>query len=79
MTATNTTTAAAATVADAITAITTSTTSTVYFITKPCSTHRHLIYIWIDPQRRNVTNLMVGLKSSHIRKNLTQKWWTPEI
>ena len=21
---------------------------------------------------------MVGLKNGHIRKNLTQKWWTPE-
>ena len=31
------------------------------------------------PRRRNVTTLMVGLKNGHIRKNLTQKWWTPEI
>ena len=32
------------------------------------------------PWRRNVTTLMVGLKKNgHIRKNLTQKWWTPEI
>ena len=22
---------------------------------------------------------MFGLKNGHIRKNLTQKWWTPEI
>ena len=26
------------------------------------------------PRRRNVTTLMVGLKNSHIHKNLTQKW-----
>ena len=32
-----------------------------------------------DPRRRNVTTLMVGLKNGHICKNLTQKWWTPEI
>ena len=31
------------------------------------------------PRRRNVTTLMVGLKNGHILKNLTQKWWTPEI
>ena len=31
------------------------------------------------PRRRNVTTLMVGLKNGHIRKNLTQKWCTPEI
>ena len=31
------------------------------------------------PRRRNVATLMVGLKNSHICKNLTQKWWTPEI
>ena len=31
------------------------------------------------PRRRNATTLMVGLKNGHIRKNLTQKWWTPEI
>ena len=31
------------------------------------------------PRRWNVTTLMVGLKNGHIRKNLTQKWWTPEI
>ena len=31
------------------------------------------------PGRRNVTTLMVGLKNGHIRKNLPQKWWTPEI
>ena len=31
------------------------------------------------PQRRNVTTLMVGLKNGDIRKNLNQKWWTPEI
>ena len=30
------------------------------------------------PWRRNVTTLVVGLKSGHMRKNLTQKWWTPE-
>ena len=39
--------------------------------TKTLSTHH--------PRRRNVTTLMVGLKNGHIRKNLTQKWWTPEI
>ena len=26
------------------------------------------------PRRRNVTTLMVGLKNSHTRKNLTKKW-----
>ena len=31
------------------------------------------------PWRQNVTTLMVGSKNGHIRKNLTQKWWTPEI
>ena len=31
------------------------------------------------PRRLNVTTLMVGLKNGHMRKNLTQKWWTPEI
>ena len=31
------------------------------------------------PRRGNVTTLMVGLKNGHIRKNLTPKWWTPEI
>ena len=31
------------------------------------------------PRRRNVTTLLVGLKNGHISKNLTQKWWTPEI
>ena len=33
----------------------------------------------MHPRRRNVTTLMIGLKNDHIRKNLTQKWWTPEI
>ena len=31
------------------------------------------------PRRRNVTTLMVGLENGHIRKSLTQKWWTPEV
>ena len=31
------------------------------------------------PWRQNVTTLMVGLKNGHIRKNLTQRCWTPEI
>ena len=39
--------------------------------THPACTHH--------PRRRNVTTLMVGLKNGQIRKNLTQKWWTPEI
>ena len=31
------------------------------------------------PRRRNGTTLIVGLNNGHIRKNLTQKWWSPEI
>ena len=31
------------------------------------------------PPRQNMTTSMVGLKNGRIHKNLTQKWWTPEI
>ena len=44
-----------------------------------CSFHAMCIILAMYPRRRNVTTLMVGLKNGHIRRNLTQKWWTPEI